>query len=140
MLTLVAAAFAASVVTQPDTGARAPALDSSLAIATFDSAWRMVGASLDGRGVTGLDWNAIGRELRPRAARTASDSALRAVIADMLARLGESHFAILPPVPAPKTSAANRISTLGSAGLTVRVVDGRMTVWRVDVGGAAARA
>jgi carboxyl-terminal processing protease len=140
MLTLVAAAFAASVVTQPDTGARAPALDSSLAIATFDSAWRMVGASLDGRGVTGLDWNAIGRELRPRAARAASDSALRAVIADMLARLGESHFAILPPVPAPKTSAANRISTLGSAGLTVRVVDGRMTVWRVDVGGAAARA
>ena len=140
MLTFVAAAVAASVITQSDTGTRAPVLDSSLAVATFDSAWRMVGASLNGRGVTGLNWNAVGRELRPRAARAASDSALRTVIADMLGRLGESHFAILPPVPAPTTSAANRISTLGSAGMSVRLVDGRMTVWRVDPAGPAARA
>jgi carboxyl-terminal processing protease len=140
MLTLVSAALAASIVAQPDTGTRAPVLDSSLAVATFDSAWRIVGASLTGRGVTGLDWDAVGRELRPRAARAASDSALRDVIADMLGRLGESHFAILPPVPAPATSAAGRISTLGSAGMTVRVVDNRMTVWRVDAGGPAARA
>jgi carboxyl-terminal processing protease len=140
MLTFVTAALAASIVAQPDTGTRAPVLDSSLAVATFDSAWRMVGASLNGLGVTGLDWDGVRRELRPRAARAASDSALRVVIADMLGRLGESHFAILPPVPAPATSAASRISTLGSAGMSVRVVDGRMMVWRVDAAGPAARA
>lgn len=140
MLTFVAAAFAVSALAQSDTGARTPALDSSVAVATFDSAWRMVGASLKGRGVTGLDWNAVSRELRPRAARAASDSALRAVIAEMLGRLGESHFAILPPVPAPASTGANRISTLGSAGMALRVVDGRMMVWRVDANGAAARA
>jgi carboxyl-terminal processing protease len=140
MLTFVTAALAASVVAQPDTGRRAPALDSSLAVATFDSAWRMVGASLQGRGVTGLDWDAVSRELRPRAARASSDIALRAVIADMLSRLGESHFAILPPVPAPATASSSTASTLGTSGLSVRIVDGRVTVWRVDSAGPAARA
>src|SRR5687768_738774 len=74
----------------PDTGSRA--LDSTLALATFDSAWRTVGSSLSGRGVTALDWPAVQRELRPRAARASTDSALRVVVGDMLRRLGESHF------------------------------------------------
>src|SRR3982751_7133485 len=69
-----------------DTGSRS-AIDSTLADATFDSAWQIVGTSLQDRRVTRGDWLAVGRELRPRAARAATDTALRDVITEMLARI-----------------------------------------------------
>lgn len=129
-------------VTASDTGTRSRALDSAVAVATFDSAWRTVGVELEGRGVTRLDWPAVGRELRPRAARAVSDSALRVIIADMLGRIGESHFAVLPA--RVDSSADHRSggdgSALGTAGLVVRLIDGRLVVWRVDGSGAARRA
>jgi carboxyl-terminal processing protease len=121
-----------------DTGVRARLLDSAFAVATFDSAWRTVGSGLEGRGVTRLDWRAVGRELRPRAARAASDSALRVVIGEMLSRIGESHFAVIsgrgtaaaPDAPADESS-------LGTAGLALRFLDRRLVIWRVDSGGPA---
>jgi len=124
--------------TAKDTGYRA--LDSTLALATFDSAWRTVGASLTGRGVTRIDWPAVSRELRPRAARAESDSALRAVVSDMLSRLGESHFAIMPPPSSSRAAGSAADATLGTAGLVVRLVDQRITVWRTDSVGPAQRA
>lgn len=121
-----------------DTGARP--LDSTLALATFDSAWRTVGASLRGRGVTTIDWQAVRGELRPRAAVASTDSSLRVVVDDMLRRLGESHFAIMPPPPGAKASGATAgDAALGTAGVTVRVIDGRSVIWRVDSGSAAWR-
>jgi len=126
---------------QPDTGSRERAIDSALAVATFDSAWRTVGTSLEGRGVTRIDWAAVRRELAPRAARARSDVELRGVIDDMLRRLGESHFAILPAPPSARTDAASSDGgTLGSAGVAVRLVDRDLVVWRVDRTGAARRA
>lgn len=125
---------------RPDTGYRG--LDSTLALATFDSVWRTVGSSLSGRGVTSIDWPAVRAELRPRAARASSDSSLRVVVHDMLQRLGESHFAILPAPPGSgDASGARRAdAALGTAGLMVRIVDRETLIWRVDSGGAAWRA
>ena len=124
-----------------DTGVRARGLDSALAMATFDSAWRTVGSSLASRGVTRFDWPAVRRELLPRAARAKSDSALRAVIDDMLRRLGESHFAIMPPPPGASSGpvARSEDAALGTAGVVTRLIAGRLVVWRVDSAGAAAR-
>jgi carboxyl-terminal processing protease len=124
-----------------DTGSRSLALDSTLAVATFDSVWRTVGSSLDGRGVTRLDWPAVRRELLPRAARARSDAELRAIISDLLGRLGESHFAILPaPDAAPATTGARaEDGALGTAGIVVRVVGRHLVVWRTDSAGAARR-
>src|SRR6185436_16643357 len=68
-----------------DTGYRV--VDSALAVTTFDSAWLTIGVTLERRGVTRLDWPEVRRELLPRAARAESDTALRAVIDDMLARI-----------------------------------------------------
>ncbi len=115
-------------------------MDSALAVTTFDSAWRTIGVTLERRGVTRLDWPQVRQELLPRAVRAESDSALRAVIGDMLARLGESHFALLPAyvAPAGNTTASN--STLGTAGLALRVIDSRVVVWRTDSGSASRRA
>ena len=119
-----------------DTGSRS-SIDSALAVATFDSVWQTVGTSLQDRGVTRVNWSAVRQELRPRAARAATDSALRDVIAEMLGRIGESHFALLPAQASAGTESAE--PSLGSAGLTVRVVNGRVVVWRVDSAGAAQR-
>jgi carboxyl-terminal processing protease len=125
--------------TAVDTGSRARGLDSSLALATFDSAWRTVGATLQGRGITRIDWNAIRDELRPVAERASSDTALRAVIEEMIGRIGESHFAVIPAQPEP-TTAGDDGSALGTAGIALRLMDGRLVVWRADSGGPAARA
>jgi carboxyl-terminal processing protease len=121
-----------------DTGSRA--IDATLAIATFDSAWRTIGLTLEGRGVTRLDWPAVRRELLPRAASAGSDSALRAVIDDMLGRIGESHFALLPAQVAPDERTPAGESSLGTAGIALRVLNGRLVVWRADSTGAARRA
>jgi len=123
----------------PDTGSRS-AIDSTLAVATFDSVWQIVGTSLQDRRVTRVDWSAVGRELRPRAERAATDSALRSVIVDMLGRIGESHFALLPSETSAPGNAPSADASLGSAGITLRVADGRVVVWRVDSAGSARRA
>ena len=121
-----------------DTGYRV--MDSTLAVTTFDSAWRTIGVTLEGRGVTRLDWPRVRRDLLPRAARAGSDSALRAVIDDMLARIGESHFALLPAKSAPVGDAPENAEALGTAGVALRVLGSRVVVWRTDSGSAARRA
>jgi len=123
---------------QRDTGYRV--MDSTLAVTTFDSAWRTIGVTLEGRGVTRLDWPGVRRDLLPRAARAESDSALRAVIDDMLARIGESHFALLPAKSAPVGDAPENAAALGTTGMALRVLDSRVVVWRTDSGSAARRA
>jgi carboxyl-terminal processing protease len=126
---------------QSDTGSLERAVDSALAVATFDSAWRTVGTSLEDRGVTRIDWAAVRRELAPRAARARTDVELRSVIDDMLRRLGESHFAILPAPPSPHPDPlSNHGGTLGTPGVAVRLIDRDLVVWRVDSAGAARRA
>ena len=121
-----------------DTGYRV--VDSAMAVTTFDSAWRTIGVTLERRGVTGLDWPGVRRELLPRVVRAESDSALRAVIGDMLARIGESHFALLPAQAAPVGNASASGAALGTAGLALRVLDGGLVVWRADSGSAARKA
>ena len=124
-----------------DTGSRERTLESTLALATFDSAWRTVGATLEGRGVTRIDWNAVRDELRPRAERASNDGALRAVIEDMIGRIGESHFAVIPAQPeSPGSAGDGDGAALGTAGLALRVLDGRLVVWRSDSAGPARRA
>ena len=109
-----------------DTGYRV--VDSALAVTTFDSAWRTIGVTLERRGVTRLDWPEVRRELLPRAVRAESDSALRAVIDDMLARIGESHFALLPAQAAPAANAPASAAALGTSGLALRVLDTNVVV------------
>jgi len=132
----------ASRVASSDTAGVRERIDSVTALATFDSAWRTVGLSLQSRNVGRLDWDGVRRELRPTAARAGSNSVLRGIIDAMLRRVGESHFAIMPSSDAePGSGSGGRSpSTLGSAGLSVRFVEGRLAVWRVDSGGAAGRA
>lgn len=120
-------------------GATNLAADVPKGLETFDAAWQIVRDTHFDRTFNGVDWNAMKEEFRPKAAVAATTAELRAVIRGMLARLGQSHFAILP---ATADSASGKISPGGIAtpGFDVRLVGPDVLVTTVDPGGGAATA
>lgn len=68
----------------------------SLNVETFDFAWRKIADTFWDESMGGVDWQAVGAELRPRARDAADNAELRLVLQDMLSRLGQSHFGVLP--------------------------------------------
>jgi carboxyl-terminal processing protease len=104
---------------------------------TFDAAWRIVRDSHFDKTLNGVDWNSISMELRPRAAASKTVGELRAVLRDMLGRLGQSHFAIIPGAALDTAGESRDLS--GSPGFEVRLVGRDLLVTHVDgIGGAAA--
>ncbi|MDT8368179.1 MAG: S41 family peptidase [Longimicrobiales bacterium] len=130
-------------------GSRSPApeaepISTDLAVQTFDSAWSRINTSYYDPEFRGIDWEGVRDELRPEAARSETQEALRGVLGDMLSRLGESHFAILPgarvdaiQVGEDGTGEASG-SGEGDLGIEVRWVEGALTVFRVAEGPARA--
>jgi carboxyl-terminal processing protease len=109
-----------------------------LGLETFDAAWTIVRDSHFDPGMNGVDWNAVRAELRPRAAEAANAGELRAVIREMLGRLGQSHFALIPA-----TADSPRASTgdgSGDPGFDYRLVGRELLVTYVDPRGGAAAA
>ena len=126
LVVLLAAALAAARAEQ------APVLSwRDLGVAAFDSVWRTVNDTYFDPAFGGLDWPAVRDELRPRVAAAASADDQRAVIGDMLGRLGQSHFALISS--APDAAALRGPATVP---FDVRVVDGAVLVTRVDEQGA----
>lgn len=111
-------------------------IDSALAVLTFDSAWSRINTSYYDPDFRGLDWGAVRDDLRPAAARVSTRGELRAVLRDMLARLGESHFAILAEEsvdgievdPGDEEEAGDGS---GEVPLDLRWVEGELTVVEV---------
>jgi carboxyl-terminal processing protease len=109
-----------------------------LAVETFDRAWTIVRDTHFDKTLNGVDWEAVRTELRPRAATAASDSQLRTVIRDMLGRLGQSHFALIPSTADSTTGDRGDLSA--GPGFQVRLLDRDLVVSAVDAASAAARA
>jgi carboxyl-terminal processing protease len=133
----------AALATLAATGAQAQApLDSTAALATFDSAWSAIHRTHYDTAFNGVDWHALRTELRPRAASAATTPRLRGVIQEMLGRLRQSHFYLVPgDVEAGLTREKSASApTDGDAGMELRLVGGRFLVTRVAPGGAAAAA
>lgn len=119
--------------------ALAQAPDPSERLAAFDTAWRLVRDTHFDPTFNGVDWNQVRDDLRPRAATASTDDALRGVIRDMLARLGQSHFVLLP-ASAVDTREDGVVDATGDAGVDVRLLDGRVVVSAVRPNGPAATA
>jgi carboxyl-terminal processing protease len=105
---------------------------------TFDRAWTIVRDTHFDPAMNGVDWEAVKAELRPRAEAASNDAELRAVIRQMLGRLGQSHFALIPSTADP--ASGGKADLTGRPGFDVRVIGGHLVVSGVEENGAAARA
>src|SRR6266849_1771916 len=86
----------------------------------------------------GLDWNAIHDEFRPRAEKAATADEMRAVMRGMLARLGQTHFGIVPA--SVYTLLAEGAPGEGVTGIDLRILDSAAIVTDVDPGSPASNA
>lgn len=137
---------AGSQTTRPARGTGAPP---ATLLASFERAWQRIADTYPYPDFHGLDWQAVREELRPRAARARSASEERAVIREMIERLHESHFEVVPglglrdkSLPADDDASAGAAvapdgGPPGDAGFDMRPVGGHFVVTRVDEGGAA---
>jgi len=131
----------------PAAGAGSTSLASSPVtdpLVTFDSAWSIIGRTHWDTTYNGVNWLALRAELRPKAAAASTTGELRAVLSDMVARLKQSHFSIIPREIADasgggsgSTSAPDRS---GSIGAEVRYLDGTIVIAQLDQEGPAAHA
>jgi carboxyl-terminal processing protease len=139
---VVVAALAACATTRvSDTSsANATPIDPALAVATFDTAWTTIQRTYYDTTFRGIDWPGVRAELRPRAAAARTVVELRTVIRSMLARMGESHFGLIPAEIAKATDDADDDESGGGAGdvgIEIRIVQGDPVVWRIDSAGPA---
>jgi carboxyl-terminal processing protease len=105
---------------------------------TFDAAWTVVRDSHFDKAMNGVNWDAVRSELRPRAQAARSAGELRTVIRDMLSRLGQSHFALIPHGADSPSAPLGDLSA--QPGFDVRLIGKHLIVTRVDRGSGAERA
>ncbi|MEY3143735.1 MAG: hypothetical protein RLY21_2228 [Planctomycetota bacterium] len=64
-------------------------------VETFEMVWTTVRDQHFDKTLNGVDWEAVRVEFEPRARAAASQEELRALLGEMLMRLGQSHFGII---------------------------------------------
>jgi carboxyl-terminal processing protease len=109
-----------------------------LNIDSFEYVWTTVRDKHWQAQPAGLDWQAVHEELRPAIEKASTMEATRAVLNDMLGRLHETHFAIIPSdlySDLDGSSAKGEITT----GMDVRVAGSDVLVASVESGSSAAR-
>jgi carboxyl-terminal processing protease len=115
-----------------------PGLAAGLGEATFDSAWSRIATTHFDPGMGGVDWEGVRTELRPSAAAAPSQDSLRTVLVEMLSRLGESHFALVPSGSAPAFEAPESSGGGGGdPGIDVRWIEESLVVTSVRPGSSA---
>ena len=112
--------------------AQAPA-----AAETFDAVWKIVRDTHFDPSFDTAQWDRVRAELRPKAIAAATPGELRQVLADMLGRLGLSHFAVIPSTP---DGPGDRADLTGQPGMDVRLLDSQLVVTSVDPSGGASAA
>jgi carboxyl-terminal processing protease len=103
---------------------------------SFETVWATIRDKHWEKNPGGLDWQAIHAEFRPKIEKAVSLEEARSVMRDMLGRLNQSHFAILPVAVYHDVEHAEEGD--GSPGFEARVLDGRAVVIEVAPGSAAA--
>jgi carboxyl-terminal processing protease len=104
---------------------------------TFDAVWKIVKDSHFDPAFDVAKWEQLGADLRPKAVEARTAGEFRAVLADMLGRLGLSHFAVIPSTP---DNPGDPVSLSAQPGFDVRLIDRQLVVSSVDPDGGAAAA
>ena len=115
----------------------APAAEVYKAGETFDAVWKIVRDSHFDPAFDVGAWDRVNAELRPKAIAATTTGELRAVLRDMLGRLGLSHFAVIPASP---DSPAQSLDLGAEPGFDTRLVDRQLVVSSVEPDGGAAAA
>jgi carboxyl-terminal processing protease len=107
-----------------------------LNIDSFEKVWSTVRDKHWDLKSTGLDWQKVHDELRPKAEAAKTTNEAREIMQEMLERLKQTHFSI---VPADVYKDLDEMATGSSSpGIDLRVLDGKVIVTSVDMGSPAA--
>ncbi len=129
-------------------------------VASFDMAWERIRDRHFDETLGGVDWAAAREELRPKVEQAQTMSAARAAISELIARLGLTHFGVVPAEltsdmgaddqsdrsdgSAAKADAAkkdtSREAELGVPGIDTRVFGDELLVIEITPGSPAERA
>jgi carboxyl-terminal processing protease len=110
-----------------------------LNIESFERVWKTVHETHWDPKFGGVDWQAVHEEFRPAIERAQTMSEARKAMSDMLGRLHQSHFAIIP-ADVYENVDDKSAGGEGRTGIDVRVVNGQALVTGVDENSPAAKA
>jgi carboxyl-terminal processing protease len=110
-----------------------------LNIDSFERVWQTVRDTHWDPKLGGVDWQAAHDDLRPAVERAETMAQARKAMSDLLGRLHQSHFAILPADVYEEVGDKSR-SGDGRTGIDVRVVNGQALVTSVNENSPAAKA
>jgi carboxyl-terminal processing protease len=110
-----------------------------LNVESFERVWKMVRDTHWDPKFGGVNWQAVHDEFRPAVERAQTMSDARTSMSDMLGRLHQSHFAIIPADVYPNVD-DKLAGGEGRTGIYVRVVNGQALVTSVDENSPAAKA
>jgi carboxyl-terminal processing protease len=110
-----------------------------LNIESFERVWKMVHDTHWDPKFGGVDWQAVHQEFRPAIERARTMSEARQAMSDMLGRLHQSHFAIIPADVYQNVDVRSGGGE-GRTGIDVRVVNGQALVIAVEENSPAAKA
>ncbi|HZS52005.1 MAG TPA: S41 family peptidase [Bryobacterales bacterium] len=107
---------------------------------SFDYIWTTIRDKHWDPKLGGLDWQSVRDELRPRVEKTATPAEARPILQEMIGRLHQSHFGVVPSdiyqdIQEPSGQIAPEDE--GWTGLDVRVIGGKALVTSVDAGAPA---
>ncbi|MCS7034000.1 MAG: S41 family peptidase [Phycisphaerae bacterium] len=122
-----------------------------LHLQSFDQVWETVRKQHWDKDLNGVDWEAARNELRPKVQSAATDAQARAVMTELIGRLKQSHFAIIPAeayarldeLPGSRDSGESTTAPSAQAGVSgvhLRVVGDDVVVTRVEPGSAGEKA
>lgn len=118
-------------------------VERQLTLDSFEKVWTTIRDTHWEKNPGGLDWQAIHQEFRPKVEKANSLEEARAVMREMLGRLHETHFAILPGTLFDAMDGnilSKEVAGDGSPGIDLRALDGEAVVTEVDPGSPAERA
>ncbi len=113
--------------------------EKKLELDSFEQVWTTIRDKHWERRPAGLDWQQIHQEFRPKVEQAETKDQARAAMVEMLARLKQTHFGILPAA-AVSGDAASSDAGPGVTGIDLRILDGHAVVVSVDPGSSADRA
>jgi carboxyl-terminal processing protease len=133
----------AGAVSTPAQPALTPA-QRQLNIDSFEMVWTTVRDKHWDPKLGGLDWQAVHDEQRPKVENAATIDEARGVMSDMLGRLKQTHFGIVPGDAYEEMGSSKTGDDSGprdgSPGITPRVIDGHVLVAAVEPDSPAAAA